>query len=596
MGKISSTIIESLAVHAIESLTLNTKTKLESEIPVGDRGVSFDGGIKVYSSSTFKKDTLLGFIPVQVKGQSVNHFSLQAKFQVNIHDLQNYYNAGGIIFFLTQITGNTTNVFSKVLLPLDIKPLLKRGLSKAKPNRKTPPKVTINLDPVKTYEELEKICMYFIKERKRQPPSYVGKFSFHDQDYEQIKVTSLSLDSKGNTSDLFGQEMYAYGINKDVEHPISIIKLNNVNQIGTTSILIGGKIIEYHYSLFENKDKLIITFENTLTITYENNSGLVNLKFEEFQSLNSYRKTLNLIRKMYNDKSICLFNDAVQFNNLEWNKEEFIDFDSQIEKIPFIEKVFKEVGISSDYFTKSTSLSNLAFQINRFLIEKNYDPENLPPKDKTWILRLFVDQDYLLVYYSYKNESYKSLNINDFNDVGLTITIAETNIYYPVSPFLIVSIGDFIEAANTNIELVKKSFHPKFHTYNETTFRETNRFCIDCINKYDQDKDIEYLNLVIYIGQLALENNNTNFNKAVMTINLMQAKIRKNGSLNEKEQQELVQIKEERIYSEENLLKFCCNVLLQNKVDSNYYFSLLSTEEKNDLKDYPINYLYENLF
>lgn len=596
MGKTSTTIIEGMAVHAIQSLILNINSRLQSEIPVGDRGVSFDGGINVYKSSNFKKDTLLGFVPVQVKGKSVNKFSpIHANFQVNMYDLENYYDAGGIVFFLTEIIGNSTIVFAKVLLPLDITPLLKKCESKMNTSRKTTPTVSINLSPVLEYTELEKICMHFLREKKRQPPSYVGKYTFHDQNFEKIKVTSLSLSSTGKTSELIGQEMYAYGIKRDVEHPISIVRLETINQNGITNILINGKEVPYDYSISESKDEITIILENTLTITHNDHDDKVNFKVEDFHSVNSYKKILIFFNEIYQKKNISLFGGAIQFNDLTWRKEDFIDFESQLERIPFIENVFKEIGISLDYFIKSTTLSNLAYQTNRFLFENNYEGANLPPKEETGVLKLFIEEDFLLTYYSHKEKMYKSLNVEDFTDVGIMLTSEEIDQYYSVSPFLLVKVEDFKSAANTSSELVKKSFNPKFHTYNEITFQETNRFCIDCINKFDQEKEMDYLNLVLYIGQLVLEKNNTTLNKAIMTVNLMQAKFRMNNSLNDKEQQELVKIKEEKIFANENLLKFCCNVLLQNKSDSKYYFSLLGQEEKDDLENFPINLLYKEL-
>jgi len=596
MGKTSTTIIEEMAVHAIKGLILNNNSKLQSEIPVGDRGVSFDGGINVYKSSNFKKDTLLGFVPVQVKGKSVTKFSpIQATFPVNMHDLENYYNAGGIIFFLTEILESSTVVFAKILLPLDITPLLKICKSKMNPSRKTTPTVSINLTPIKKYSELEILCMHFLREKKRQPPSYIGKHTFHDQNFEKIMVTSLSLNSTGKTSDLFAHDMYAYGINHDVEHPISIVKLDTINRTGTTPILISEKEIQYNYSLFETQERMTLILENTLTITYDNQEGKVNFKIADFYSFNSYKKTLLFLKEIHHKKNISLFGGAVQFIDLIWKKENFIDFDNELKMIPLIEKVFNKTGISLDYITKSTTLINLAYQTERFLIEKNYDGLNLPLKETVGVLKLNIEEDFLLTYYSPKDQMYKSLNVEDFNDVGIVLTSEEIEQYYNVSPFLLINVEDSFSAANTNSELVKKSFHPNFHTYNELTFRETNRFCIDCINKYDQDREKEYLDLVLYIGQLVLEKNNTNINKAIMTVNFMQAKFRMNNSLDENDQQELVKIKEEKIFANENLLKFCCNVLLQNKSDSKYYFSLLSQEEKEDLKTFPINLLYEEL-
>ncbi|WP_361920460.1 hypothetical protein [Streptomyces sp. NPDC046876] len=133
----------------------------------------------------------------------------QATFPVKLVDLKNYYSEGGVIYFVCELLGDQSRVYAKILLPLDLKPIIdKYGQQKS---------TNIKLKPVTTNSQLESLCTYFLQEKNRQPVNYVGKYSLASHSFEQVKATSLSVEAQAKKNSLLGQEMYLYGVTSDIE-------------------------------------------------------------------------------------------------------------------------------------------------------------------------------------------------------------------------------------------------------------------------------------------------------------------------------------------------------------------------------------------
>lgn len=67
--------IEERAVDRVSDYFLYELAETKANINSGDRGVSFDGEIVLFSSGERTKDTYRSSIPVQVKGTEVGHYS-----------------------------------------------------------------------------------------------------------------------------------------------------------------------------------------------------------------------------------------------------------------------------------------------------------------------------------------------------------------------------------------------------------------------------------------------------------------------------------------------------------------------------------------
>lgn len=139
--------IEQLSTNELTDLLLNTGY-METYINTNDREPSWDGNIYMYNdycklNESHKKEDLIGRIPVQVKGTLVKSLSdtkIRTNYKVELSDLRNYLNDGGVIYFVIEaLQSNNKNagilkrkIFYKVLAPCDIEQILTKHNNKRK--------------------------------------------------------------------------------------------------------------------------------------------------------------------------------------------------------------------------------------------------------------------------------------------------------------------------------------------------------------------------------------------------------------------------------------------------------------------------------
>ncbi|MEK4715609.1 hypothetical protein [Sporosarcina sp. FSL K6-5500] len=92
MIKLDNSRIERLAVQAIVNEANRPGNHLLPNIPIGDKGISFDGDIQVFENENETIQSLLGRVPIQVKGTQVNKFTEGLiSFTFSMEHYKNYY-------------------------------------------------------------------------------------------------------------------------------------------------------------------------------------------------------------------------------------------------------------------------------------------------------------------------------------------------------------------------------------------------------------------------------------------------------------------------------------------------------------------------
>ena len=129
--------IEKFAVNAVEDI-VNSSDHLSSFIADNDKEPSWDGFIYVYNSPTKKKSELNGRLPVQVKGSEKNdHSKTEISFSMELSDLTNYLNDGGIILFVVYVGKMATGI-KKTVYYIELPPVkLSHLMSGLAPQQKT---------------------------------------------------------------------------------------------------------------------------------------------------------------------------------------------------------------------------------------------------------------------------------------------------------------------------------------------------------------------------------------------------------------------------------------------------------------------------
>ncbi|MCM3240779.1 DUF4365 domain-containing protein [Heyndrickxia oleronia] len=104
MNKISKKKSERIAVDAVTAEANKPTSLLAANIPVGDKGISFDGDIEVFNDDSESVGSLLGKVPVQVKGKQVKEFTNGTRtYSMGLDHLKNYYDSQGVILFVVEI-------------------------------------------------------------------------------------------------------------------------------------------------------------------------------------------------------------------------------------------------------------------------------------------------------------------------------------------------------------------------------------------------------------------------------------------------------------------------------------------------------------
>jgi hypothetical protein len=183
MGTLSSNKIEVLAVEAVTREANHPLSLLAPNIPVNDKGISYDGDISVFSSKEETTDTYLGKVPVQVKGQEVKKFSAQVKtYSVKMADLHNYFLENGVVYFVVEINSvGETKIFYRTLLSLDLSSII--SLHKKQKSKSL---------TFRCIEEtsLKKVCNFYLTEIKKQPAMLVENQKIANGDFGSYKISS----------------------------------------------------------------------------------------------------------------------------------------------------------------------------------------------------------------------------------------------------------------------------------------------------------------------------------------------------------------------------------------------------------------------
>ena len=104
-------------------------------ISENDKTPSFDGELILYSSNNHEKSNIRGYIPIQVKGKTVNTFQNPFSYSVSYVDLHNFYKKQGCLFIVVQLLKSDATQFRicyKSLTLLDLRNLIEKNSDSSK--------------------------------------------------------------------------------------------------------------------------------------------------------------------------------------------------------------------------------------------------------------------------------------------------------------------------------------------------------------------------------------------------------------------------------------------------------------------------------
>lgn len=300
-----STKIEGLAANFIRDNILKCP-HLEPLISEGDREPSWDGNIKIYNTTDQKKENMLGRISVQVKGQECDSFDEGTiSYPVEIADLRNYLNNGGVVFFVVQeLPNGDRKAFYETLLPVKIQ----QYLDKTNDGQITK-NITLYPFPVDAPNRMETILAnFYIDAHKQASFSNSSLMTLEDiqgnKNIEQISFsTTKYFSAEDNRNDSIApfleNEVCFYAKVKGSTTPEPIkAGIKSMAFISQTAcaVTVGEKAYYPNCTIIRNKQKMLAKWGPGFVMTFPEDGSA-----PKFQ----YKYPTFLSQRIHNQEFIC---------------------------------------------------------------------------------------------------------------------------------------------------------------------------------------------------------------------------------------------------------------------------------------------------
>ena len=259
--------IEQIGTSAVESLLAKTDL-LVADIHKNDTLPSWDGEVAVYRTSKHSKDSFIGRVPVQVKckvDERKSAATMYWRYSVELSDLNNYLNDGGVIYFVVKTNNVDEVVYYNALLPADLLNEISR-YGKQKSHYLPFKKIPINPN------ELQDIFIDFLRHKDYQSNLKRIGFKSIDELFKSGYTDIFFETRKKNPFDLIGEEVYQYAknsigdivcVNKVGIQGLTISKPDGLINVGETNYFVG-------YEVQKTDNILNITFaSHNVLLTFE---------------------------------------------------------------------------------------------------------------------------------------------------------------------------------------------------------------------------------------------------------------------------------------------------------------------------------------
>lgn len=219
MSKKDSNNIEGIAVRAVQEYFSSSSVVDAEHLKTGDKELAWDGELHLFKNGEKKKENLIGTVPTQVKGKTVNVIKENGfSYKIKVIDLKAYLHKG-TAYFVVQEVDDKRKVFCRMLTPL-----LVRNILKSHEGQHT---VSVNMEPVgEDVKEFENKLIEFYENCIKQ----VGTVDGEPLDFNELKtkgISSFSLvaagyDGKQNIADFLSQKSVYLYADIDKEHKLSL--------------------------------------------------------------------------------------------------------------------------------------------------------------------------------------------------------------------------------------------------------------------------------------------------------------------------------------------------------------------------------------
>ncbi|MDC0764907.1 DUF4365 domain-containing protein [Brevibacillus sp. AG] len=597
--KLSNGKIERLAVQAIKHEANKPGSFLIASIPEGDKGVSFDGSIDVFIDDSETVESLIGSVPIQVKGNQVEEFSGNKRtFSLKVSHYQNYYNSNGVLLLVVEVNEkDESKIYYKQLLPVELAKIIKFCEIKEQKSK------SIDLRPL--YEtSLQEICRRFLKERDNQPKVLIENKPIPDKAYPGgFTFSSVTFNPHNEaTSNIFDHDWTLYGIIDTLKVPLDIGRISSVTTKTDENIEIDGTTYTYYVKSTEEENTIRLVIDDVLEFAFDKKfTSNFSLRFLKFHSLPTQLKVIPLIKNLLTGKTINLAGSEFSLNHYIGDLKKTIeDLEQSYQLYVNVLKVFTLLDINENTIIteddSTPSLKEMFRLLVNVILRANWDGIN--ELTDSCMHRLKVGDRWIVFYCT--NSGQKKL-VNAFSEEVIKLPcklVVDGEDEFPHSIYALMPLDDLVAGLNVNHEILRASFDQIDPYRNDSAFELTNEFCITCIRAYDLTNDSIFLDTAEHIYMIYSDERYpayNEFNKAIINVNLNQIRKRKNGQLSLDEMESLIKLKTQFKYEAYLDLHFCISVLLESKLEAKMAYGRMDQQKRDTYVDYPIYQLYKDI-
>lgn len=586
--EVPKTKIEKRAIGALENI-IDAHNTMDSSFNSMDKEMSWDGYIWIFNSNEKQdKEHYDDKVPVQIKG----HIDKDKKFinkkrityPVDILDLKVYQKDRGVLYFQIFMSedGVRREVFYSSLFPSKIKSYLE--MVRKKENKSS---ISIAFTKMKqTPGDFYSIIKQFSNESRNQGfgegPNIKNMIMLKDIK----KVTSITASAVGVSNHYEFLQKFAAGeislygtiAGCPIELPIewcedSILSLNEKIK----------EKIKVNETIYYNEYVRQLVSDDTVILSFSENLKMIvntgKFTIEPRSNIHQLRKDADFIFDIIKNDGFHVGEHYIGIKNfdipeqLEDNLNYYIQLDDTLRMIEFdfdkpmsslsahtkkqlVNIVAIKNGLKNEYLSENIHIYN-------WKLEEKYIPIIIKRHEKD------RNNDLINTIYTQKHHIYD--------------TDGNGN-YFKVPSFVIVDSHVLSNLYYYDYSSLKAQIDGE--EVNEYTINSLNHAILLLINAYDARQDKQLLDLAEYqLNKIRTLEGKKNY----FILNELQIKYRK-GEFREEEKNILLEMQ-----AEDNTISFGKNVLLERKKEAIKFFNLLSEEEKESIREYPIRYLYESL-
>lgn len=594
--------IEKYAVNAVED-SINISGYLSTYIADNDKEPSWDGHIYIYEKLDKKKTHLAGRIPVQVKGTEQSDFTPDtATFRMEVCDLRNYLNDGGILLFVVYLKMDVTEqrvlrkVFYGILTPVRLLSIL-TGLREEQKTTGIEVKALPSVS-----EEIATIVLNCFQNCKKQA-SFTGQPL---QSLEQLEKTgvlegvSTSVTGYGIGSDFIGaflrNETYMYAKVKGCNtlQPLSHVPMYKVIQTTRNSpVSVQGKCFYEAYELIRTDSDTTIRIGDGFTMVMHEGCQNSTINFKSPSKMKAFIRDTEFMLACLDNHGFEVCGQSILFNETD-SGIATIDVKAQQDALAFwqrVSNVFMILHCSDDLDVtrlNNEDLRNLDRLCSTFLDGRLIDglKTKLPPI-------LFVNIGTLRFVLTFQEDDEKSgtYKIGDYFSQEIPVFIKGTaDEHLDVPQYIIFRKDEFLLVSNMRFEALL----PAFQKYGESPYilEIANCMLLDLIAAYDLAEGIRrklIFDTAATFANWLLSLSDNVWDKRVALLNKLQLN-KRIRLLDADERGQLYEMAENEHTREDVLVGIY--LLLGEQAQAQRHFEKLDDEMKEAFAKYPIYHFW----